>query len=127
MRSTSPKRIAERLARVVTAWETLSPTKTFAGMTLDQFKAKVHDSQVAREQLDSLRSQATQSRTERRQADEAALGLTQLVVNAVKGDPEEGENGSLYTAMGYVPKSARRSGLTRMGLATPPAEVAAVK
>ena len=101
---------------MVNPWETLSPTKTFAGITLDQYKAKVHASQVEREQLDSLRSQTTHSRTQRRQSDETALGFTQLVVNAVKGDPDERENGSLYSAMGYMPKSARRSGLTRAGL-----------
>ena len=35
------------------------------------------------------------------------------MVNAVKGDPDEGEDGELYEAMGYVRKSERRSGLSR--------------
>jgi hypothetical protein len=35
------------------------------------------------------------------------------IVNAVKGDPEEGEDGELYSAMGYVRRSDRSSGLTR--------------
>jgi hypothetical protein len=35
------------------------------------------------------------------------------VVDAVKGDIEEGADGELYAAMGYVRRSARRSGLTR--------------
>ena len=36
-----------------------------------------------------------------------------LVVNAVKGDPEEGEDGRLYEALGYVRKSDRRAGPPR--------------
>ena len=35
------------------------------------------------------------------------------MVNAVKGDPAEGDNGELYEAMGYVRKSERHSGLHR--------------
>ena len=35
-----------------------------------------------------------------------------LVVNAVKGDPTEGEDGEFYAAMGYIRKSDRASGKT---------------
>jgi hypothetical protein len=34
-------------------------------------------------------------------------------VDSVKGHPKFGENSPLYSAMGYVPKSERSSGLTR--------------
>lgn len=43
----------------------------------------------------------------------AGLALIGLVVNAVKGDPEEGEDGEFYEALGYVRKSERKSGLSR--------------
>lgn len=121
----NPKRIAKKLQELIAAWETLRPTKSFAGMTLEQFKAKVGPSLTAREQIAALRDQAVHSRTERRQHDEASSGLVSLVVNSIKGDPEEGEDGPLYAALGYVPKSARRSGLTRRGPTTPPVGVAA--
>ena len=35
------------------------------------------------------------------------------IVHGVKGDLEEGEDGELYAAMGFVRKSLRSSGLTR--------------
>jgi hypothetical protein len=124
MATHNPKRTANKLQKIVDAWTTIRPTKTFAGMTLEQFKAQVQPSLAARDQLTTLQSQATDSRTQRRQSDSASLELAQLVVNSVKGDPAEGENGSLYTAMGYVPKSARRSGLTRKGQTTPPVQTA---
>ena len=116
----NPKRVAEKLQKVIDAWSTLRPTKTLAGMTLEQFKAKVQPSQVAREQLVTVQSQAKDHRQLRHESDSASLELAQLVVNSVKGDPEEGETSGLYAAMGYVPKNERRSGLTRKGQSTPP-------
>ena len=126
MPTSSPKKVAVKLQKLIDAWTTLRPTKSFAGMTLEQFKAKVQPSLDARGQLTTLKSQTTDSRTQRGQSDDASLDLALLVVNSVKGDPAEGESGSLYAAMGYVPKSARRSGLTRKGQTTPPVQTAAV-
>jgi hypothetical protein len=123
----NPKRTANKLQKVVDAWQVIRPAKQFAGMTLEQFKAKVQPSLDTRDQLLNLRNQATDSRTLRRQADAGSLGLAQLVVNGVKADVEEGENGSLYAAMGYIPKNARRSGLTRKGPTTPPVTSAVAK
>jgi len=39
--------------------------------------------------------------------------VLQRVINAVKADPEEGDDGELYEAMGFVRRSVRSSGLTR--------------
>jgi|ERR1035437_9827412 hypothetical protein len=127
MPKNNAKRVAGKLQTVVNAWGTLRPSKSFAGMTLEQFKAQVQPSLAARDQLVTLRSQTTDNRTQRQASDSASLDLAQLVVNAVKGDPAEGENGSLYAAMGYVTKNSRRSGLTRKGLTTPPVQTATVK
>jgi len=122
----NPKRVANKLQKLIDAWTTLRPTKSFAGMTLEQFKAQVQPSLAARGQLVTLSNQTTDNRTQRQQSDDASLALAQLVVNSVKGDPAEGENGSHYPAMGYIPKSARRSGLTRKGQTTPPVQTTAV-
>ena len=115
MPKNNAKRVAGKLQTVVNAWGTLRPSKSFAGMTLEQFKAKVQPSLAARDQLVTLSSQTVDNRTQRHTSDDASIAQAQLVVNAVKGDIDEGENGSLYAAMGYVPKTARRSGLTRKG------------
>ena len=127
MPKNNAKRVAGKLQTVVNALGTLRPSKSFAGMTLEQFKAQVQPSLASRDQLVIVRSQATDHLTQRHQSDDASLELAQLVVNAVKGDPAEGENGSLYAAMGYVTKNSRRSGLTRKGLTTPPVQTATVK
>ena len=41
------------------------------------------------------------------------MKITTRIVSAVRGDPEEGEDGPLYAAMGYVPESQRGTGLKR--------------
>jgi hypothetical protein len=119
MRKHNPKRTAQKLQKVIDAWTTLRPTKSFGGMTLEQFKAKVQPSLDARDQLTTLRTQAVNSLVQRHQTDDTSLTATSQVVNSVKGDPEEGEDGPLYAAMGYVPKSMKASGLTRKGQTTP--------
>ena len=116
----SPKRVAAKLQQVIDAWTTIRPTKTFSGLTLEQFKAQVQPSLAARDQLVTLSNQTTDSRMQRRLSDGASLKLAQQVVSSVKGDPAEGEDGPLYVAMGYIPKSSRQSGLTRKGSATSP-------
>ena len=124
MRKRNPKRTAQKLQSVIDAWTTLRPTKSFSGMTLEQFKTKVHPSLALRDQLVTLRTQAVDSLVQRHLTDDASMAAAQLVVNAVKGDPEEGEDGPLYAAMGYVPKSLKGSGLTRKGQTTPDKQTA---
>jgi hypothetical protein len=117
--------VAAKLQKVIDAWTTLRPTKSFSGLTLAQFQAQVQPSLTARDQLVTLSSQTTDSRIQRRLSDASSLTLALQVVNSVKGDPAEWEDGPLYAAMGYVPKSSRRSGLTRKGSTTSPVTTAA--
>lgn len=51
--------------------------------------------------------------SERNQADGATFGMCEFVVNSIKGDPDEGADGTLYEACGYVRKSERKAGLSR--------------
>lgn len=118
--SYNPKAAAERLEEVSHAWETLRPNKSFAGMSLTAFKSQVQPSFDARQRLAQLDSEATAAMATRDLADEASNAAALLVVNAVRGDPGEGENGELYAAMGYVRKADRRSGLTRRTQPNPP-------
>ena len=120
MPSLNPKRVAKKLQMVIDAWQTLRPTKVFAGMTLEQFKAKLQPSQDARAHLSTLHVQKKEGVAERHESDNVSLEQVLFVVNAVKGDPTEGETSGVYAAIGYVPKNQRRSGLSRKGTTTPP-------
>src|SRR5665647_208037 len=77
----NPKRVAAKLQTVIDAWTNLRPTKTFAGMTLDQFKAKVQPSLAVRDQLVTVQGQAKDGRQLRHASDSTSLDLAQLVVN----------------------------------------------
>ena len=109
----SPKLVEGKIQRVVTAWETVRPEKLFAGMSLEQFRTRIQPSVEARQKVDRLEDQFEAAKASRDAADVASLVTMNFIVNAVKGDPQEGEDGELYAAMGYVRKSERRSGLTR--------------
>ena len=123
----APKKNQEKLARAISAWETLRPTKSFGGMTLAQFKAKVQTALDARTALDQLGKKLVDAQDTRDDADNAALAALALVVNGVRADSAETENGQLYEAMGYVRKTERSSGLTRKGQTQATAAVKAGK
>jgi len=107
-----PKDTSKKLAAVLKAWEDLRKGRSFAGMTLAQFKAKVQPSLDERATIDSVNVQLIATTDRRNDADKETRKQIALVVNVIKGDPAEGEDGELYEAMGYVRKSARKSGLT---------------
>ena len=109
----SPKENEQKIEKMLNAWETLAPDKTFGGMTLAQFQSAAAPAQAARARIDDLEDQRTQAIADREEADEAFLAKAQLVINGVLADPTEGADSALYAAMGYTRKSDRKSGLTR--------------
>jgi len=108
-----PKEIENKLSRAISSWETLAPAKSFAGLTLAEFKTQTADSFSARETIANLERQLTQALNDRDAADEASLALLQRVVNGILADPTEGPDSSLIEAMGRVRQSERKTGLTR--------------
>jgi hypothetical protein len=110
---TGPKDNEQKMQRMINAWETLAPDKSFGGMTLAQFQAAAQPAQAARQRIDDLEDQLKQAQADRDDADEAFLAKAQLVVNGVLADATEGPDSALYEAFGYRRKSERRSGLTR--------------
>ena len=109
----SPSAVADQFETIANAWKDLAPTKNFGGLTLDQYKTVVQPSLDARDGIKTARVQHTDALMRRFNSDNAANNATLLVVNAIKGDPTEGEDSALYEACGYVPKSKRKSGLSR--------------
>ncbi len=102
-----------KIGKVAAAWEALAPTTSFGGMTLAEFKARVQPVNDLQDKLLTLGSESTDTDTRLQTAADDSNAAALLVVNAVKGDPDHGEDSPLYAAMGYVRKSDRRSGLSR--------------
>lgn len=110
---TAPKEAYDRITTTGTAWENLRAAKSFANLTLAQYLTLIGPSLTARATIARLENELVAAQNQRDDADKVSLAAQQLVVNAVKGDPDETENGVLYEAMGYVRKSERKTGLHR--------------
>lgn len=109
----APKDTEEKIDKMLNAWETLAPDKTFGGLTLEQFEATVAPARAARQKIDNLNDQLKNAYAERERADETFIAKAQLVVAGVLADPTEGPDSALYEAFGYTRKSDRKTGLTR--------------
>jgi hypothetical protein len=102
-----------RIGEVIGAWAKMRPTKSFFGLTLGDFKNRAQTFLMARDEITDLEKQLAHAVAKRDQAAPALQLVLQGVVSSVCGDPEETANGELYSAMGYVPKNQRSSGLVR--------------
>jgi hypothetical protein len=114
-----PKETIEKLDRIVAAWRTLAPNKTFGGMTLMQFEEECLPSREARNLVEELQDRTTKALVGRDTADEHTGDKIKLVVAGVIGDPTEGPDSPLYEAFGYTRESERKTGLTRKHKETP--------
>jgi hypothetical protein len=108
-----PKEIEERLRKAISSWETMAPTKSFGGLTLDQFKTQTGPSFTKRETIADLEAQMTQAINDRDAADDISLALLQRVIAGILADPTEGPDSSLIEGVGRTRQSERKSGLTR--------------
>ena len=117
----SPKEIEERIERMINAWRTLAPDKTFGGMTRAQFEEACFPSKEMRGLIETLQNQLTQALNQRDAADKVTTAKMQLVVAGVVGDPTEGPDSALYEAFGYTRKSERKAGRRRKD-DTPPSQ-----
>jgi hypothetical protein len=105
-----PGRKAEDIRR---AWKEQAPEALFAGKAVADFEMSITALQLANEdvaKLDTARLAALKDRDEKL----AALAkLSNVVVLGVQGHAEFGDDSPLLRAMGYIPASERKSGLTR--------------
>jgi hypothetical protein len=109
----SPKAVEEKIKRMLNAWQTLAPDKTFGGMTVAQFQAVADRSLGARARINTLNDQLTEAQAGRDEADDDFNVKAQQVVAGVLADPTEGPDSPLYGAFGYTRQSEQKSGLHR--------------
>ena len=109
----TPQSNLTRITSVTKAWENMRPDKSFAGMTLDAYKRLVQPSLDSRARIAELEAQLVAERATRDAADRVSMPATRRVVDGVMGDPDEGADGAVYSAMGFVRESDNRRGLVR--------------
>jgi len=101
--------IYDKAVVVKTKWGVMRANKVFFGMSLEEFTAVITPSKEAREEIADLESRLQRALARRDEADKVTRRAVIRIVNAVKGDPEEGEDSELLAAMGYLPHTARSS------------------
>lgn len=82
-------------------------------MTREEFNDTVKPSLDARKELERLELQVQAAVIKRDQADVVSHDLVQKVAGAVRGDVRWGDNSAFYSALGYIRKDERKSGLSR--------------
>jgi len=108
------RELDDRVLDVIGAWDRKCPGKRFYSYTLDEFKGRAKPYLDAVAEVARLEAALAHAAAKRDAEADTLMPEVQGVVNAVKGDREEGgENGELYSAMGYVRKSERATGLVR--------------
>ena len=126
--STKRRRPGRKAEDIRLVWKEQAPEAVFAGKPLAELEASLAELQQSNEDLkikDQARSAAVKMRDDKLKS---LASLLRSVVKGVQCHPTYGEDSPLYRAMGYVPFSERKSGLTRRSKkegAPPPDEKAA--
>jgi hypothetical protein len=98
-----------QITRIIKAWRVLRPQKSYGGFSLEDFEKLVAPSGEARAEAALHDAKWREAKLRMKDADAQLRKYVQRVVNGVKADPEDGEDGELYTQMGYVPRAVRNS------------------
>jgi hypothetical protein len=114
MKRIAPARIQEQYKRYLAAWEALAPKVTLGKKTVIEFADFVALSEARRAEIDRVEATLDGMLTARDNADDVILEIMEKVKNSVIDNEDLGsDDGALYEALGYVPKSKRKTGNTR--------------
>lgn len=106
--------IVTKIDQMLLAWSLHAPDKKFLGVTVDEARAILAPAKWVREQIAQSDNNYSGLMAKRTLLDDDASAFLDRLVNAVRAEVD-GINSPLYSGMGYVTKSARRSGLSRKG------------
>lgn len=101
-----------KMDRVETGWKQNAGDDQFAEMTVEEYGLEIEKSRDIRRQIQLLQSQLDDLDSRLDITDKANLGITELVVNGVRGSRKHGPDSPLLGSMGYVRKSERKTGKT---------------
>ena len=124
---TNLKKTVERIETFLDAWEKNAATKSFAGMTLEEFTVATKLPLDTAKEIKALRQDAKRKRVHALNSLVEINPLMERVVFAVQGSVEYGSDSAFYQELGYVRKSDRKSGLGRKGGTLPAGATAPLK
>ena len=103
-----PAKDMERLERTCAAWKTHAPDAKFYRMGQAEYDTKIERSRDVRRRLEEARRVVAGLENERNDVDKENLELEGNVANAISGDPDFGEDSTLWEATGRTRKSERK-------------------
>jgi hypothetical protein len=113
MAKANTKTVLLRRDKFLTAWREHAPDATFAETSLVEFEAQTNNLDQLVQQMKAAQSKLDGLMLDRDKAVQDLNEKMLLLVHAIRGTPQYGEDCSLYRALGFVPKSERKSGLRR--------------
>lgn len=123
------KTVSIRRDQFLKSWKEFALETTFAGMTVAEFEERSNEPIEARERIAEARTKVSGLLLDREKADQTLNDDLILIAHAIRGNKSFGEDCALYRSLGFVPKSERKSGMTRKPKAkaadTSPAQPAA--
>ena len=118
MATNSLNNVSARRNQFIAAWREHAPEATFDGSTLAQFEAETLEQLNVSLLMEAAKAQIAGLMMDRDRAHAAMNRKMVMVAKAVRGHFAFGEDSNVYRAMGYVPLSERKSGLTRKSKTT---------
>jgi len=111
MKNTKPK--IAKINLIMNAWEQVAPGATFGGKSLQQFKTAMAPALESQARVAALLAELEGERQKFQINSDICYRIATQMASSVKGDGEYGDDCPLYSAMGYVRRSNRKSGLKR--------------
>lgn len=104
----TPKAARERAERFETSWEENSPEKSWADMTLTEFKAKKAAVAAKEDEITASEAHTKALKIQRDNMNNGLMDDCDYVTSAVEGDRNFGPNSALYGGFGYVRESEKK-------------------
>jgi len=102
-----------KVETITAAWQSLAPEASFAGMTLEQFSQAMAPVLDVRKELSDLSARWISAMSRRTDVYKSASAILDRVVASVRADIAYGPDSHLWSAMGFVRKSARKRRVSR--------------
>lgn len=117
--TTTPKRRqpGKKAEDIRRAWKEQAPEAVFAGKSVADFESSIAALKLASEELAKLETARLAALKVRDEKLADLAKLSNVVVLGVQGHADYGNDSPLLRAMGYIPASERKSGLTRRATA----------
>jgi prophage DNA circulation protein len=113
MANANTKTVLQRREKFLTAWREHAPDATFAETSLAEFEAQTNNLDLVIQQMKAAQSKLDGFMLDRDKAVHELNEKMLLIAHGIRGTPQYGEDCSLYRALGFVPKSERKTGLKR--------------